>query len=264
MRFQAEQVVPGPAAAAIVPPAVVSAAVVLEHFGPRATLSHETAARLHGLELADPGLEHVTVPRSHSRSRADGWQVHRRDVPACDRTVLGGQPVTSVLRTVADLARALPLAGGLAVADSALRQRRSTPTALAAGLAGLHGPGSGRARLVAGLASPLSDSVLESLAAAVFLEAGLPSPLRQHEISDADGRLVARADFCWPAARLVVEVDGFAFHSDRAAYRRDRERSNALVRLGWRVLRFTYEDIRSRPQLVVAAVRGCLVRTVAA
>ena len=66
------------------------------------------------------------------------------------------------------------------------------------------------------------------------------------------------ADFACADARLVVEADGFAFHSDRAAYRKDRERLNALERLGWRVLRFTWEDVRGRPAYVVGLVHGCL------
>ena len=70
-------------------------------------------------------------------------------------------------------------------------------------------------------------------------------------------------DFCWVAERLVVEADGFAFHSDRAAYRKDRERMNALERLGWRVLRFTWEDVVRRPEYVVAAVGAVLARAAA-
>jgi very-short-patch-repair endonuclease len=55
-----------------------------------------------------------------------------------------------------------------------------------------------------------------------------------------------------------VEADGFAFHSERDAYRHDRARGNELVRLRWRVLRFTYEDVIGRPGHVVDLVRECL------
>lgn len=60
-----------------------------------------------------------------------------------------------------------------------------------------------------------------------------------------------------------MEADGYAYHSDRAAYRRDRERLNQLERLGWRVLRFTWEDVRGRPDHVVALVRECLAAAAA-
>jgi very-short-patch-repair endonuclease len=55
-----------------------------------------------------------------------------------------------------------------------------------------------------------------------------------------------------------VEADGFAFHSDRVAYRRDRERLNELEQLGGRVLRFTWEDVVARPEHVLALVQECL------
>ncbi len=65
-------------------------------------------------------------------------------------------------------------------------------------------------------------------------------------------------DFAWPEQRLLVEVDGFAFHADRSRYRSDRRRTNALVLAGWRVLRFSWEDVVHRPDVVVAQVRAAL------
>jgi very-short-patch-repair endonuclease len=58
--------------------------------------------------------------------------------------------------------------------------------------------------------------------------------------------------------RLVVETDGFAFHADRLSYRADRRRTNALVVAGWRVLRFSWEDVLHDPAHVVAVVRKAL------
>ena len=101
-----------------------------------------------------------------------------------------------------------------------------------------------------------AESVLETLLRLVLHGAGL-RPRTQYTIRDRR-TFVARVDFCWPEQRLVVEADGFAFHSDRAAYRRDRDRHNDLERLGWRVLRFTWEDVHRRPEHVVGLVRECL------
>ena len=69
-------------------------------------------------------------------------------------------------------------------------------------------------------------------------------------------------DFCWPSQRLVVEADGFAYHSSRDDYRRDRRRMNELERLGWRVLRFSWEDVTQRPDYVTTLVGACLRRGV--
>jgi very-short-patch-repair endonuclease len=99
--------------------------------------------------------------------------------------------------------------------------------------------------------------VLETLLRVLLVTSDLPTPLTQYWIIDGE-EPVLRADFAWPAARLIVEADGFAFHSDRSAYRRDRTTMNALERLGWRVLRFSYEDVVGRPGYVVGLVRACL------
>jgi very-short-patch-repair endonuclease len=56
-------------------------------------------------------------------------------------------------------------------------------------------------------------------------------------------RLLGTVDFAWPAARVLVEAEGFAFHSGRKAWDRDIERYNRLTLSGWRVLRLTSRDI---------------------
>jgi len=125
-------------------------------------------------------------------------------------------------------------------------------------------PGPAEAREVVGElgCTGAARTVLETLLRLVLVSAGL-TPQTQRVITDSDGGFIARVDFCWPERRLVVEADGYAYHSDRAAYRRDRERLNQLERLGWRVLRFTWEDVRGRPEHVVALVRECLAASAA-
>jgi len=243
-------------------PEPVIAALALDRLRPGAALSHESAARAHGLELVDPGGLHVTVAPHRSRLSVPGWAVHRRALPDSDVVELDGARLTSVLRTVHDLTRTLPLGEALAVAESAVRLRKATADEVRERLAASRGAWASRPRTVAALLSR-SDSVLESLAAGLCHGAGL-TPRRQFEVCEDDGQLVARVDLCWPEARLVVELDGFAFHSDRAAYRRDRERLNELVRRGWRVLRFTWEDVRHRPEHVVRTIAVALVNSGAA
>ena len=103
-----------------------------------------------------------------------------------------------------------------------------------------------------------SGSVLESLARVLLAVAGLGPPQTQLSLYTADGLLIGRVDFAWQAAKLVVETDGFAFHADRQSYRQDRRRGNALLVAGWRVLRFSWEDVVLRPDEVVACVRAAL------
>jgi very-short-patch-repair endonuclease len=60
-------------------------------------------------------------------------------------------------------------------------------------------------------------------------------------------------DFVWRGRRLVVEVDGYAHHRSPAAFERDRERDVELSTKGWRVMRFTYDQVTRRGACVAAA-----------
>jgi very-short-patch-repair endonuclease len=239
-----------------------SPAEALQRAGARACLSHESAAQLLGIELLDPRRARITVPRSRSRLTIPGWDIVRADVGAADRELANDLPFTGAVRTAVDLCRVLPFEDAVVAVDSTLRAHPSLESELMARLTSSWGRGASALRAVAAAADPLSGSVLETLLRLVLRDARL-SPLSQQVIRDRDGSFVARVDFCWPAERLVVEADGFAYHSDRAAYRKDRERLNALERLGWRVLRFTWEDVRGRPTHVVACVRECLAAAAA-
>lgn len=232
---------------------------MLRRLGPKATLSHEEAARLHGIELVeDDGTRRVTVARNRSGRQVEGWMVARADLRPDEVVSLERLRVTAAGRTVLDLARVLPLDRAVVAADSALRLSLVQLAQLVAVLGSATGSGAAKVRAVAGLLDPLSGSVLESLLRVLLITSGLPRPLSQYEVRNEFGRVIARVDLCWLAQRLVVEADGFAFHSDRAAYRRDRIRMNELERLGWRVVRVTWEDVLSRPRYVVALVRDCL------
>ncbi len=65
-------------------------------------------------------------------------------------------------------------------------------------------------------------------------------------------------DFVWRGERLIVEVDGFAFHSTRAAFERDRLRDQALQAAGWRVMRITWRQVADTPEAVVARIAAAL------
>lgn len=235
--------------------ALVAAAVAL-----KATVSHEHAALMWGMELvADVAKLTVTVGRDRSRATHTETTVRRADLAADERVQRDGVWVTGAVRTLLDLCRTLPLNEAVAVADSALRRRLVTVQELAAALCRLPaGVGRQRVARVLALLDPKSGSVLESLARVLLTEAGLGPEETQLVVRTSAGRWIGRVDFAWPSARLVVEVDGFAFHADRTAYRADRRRGNALVLAGWRLLRFSWEDVVHHPEEVVAAVREAL------
>jgi very-short-patch-repair endonuclease len=216
------------------------------------TLSHTTAAALLGLDLLGaPGL-HVTA--AHHRRVPPDVTLHRAKLDASDTTAVAGLATTTMLRTVLDSARRLPHVDAVVLADAALRAGLDVDSFRVAAR-DARGPRSSRVRAVAAACDPGAESALESLLRLLLAAAGL-HPETQAVIRD--DRFVARVDFLFREERLVVEADGFRFHSDRTAYRNDRRRGNALLRAGYRVARFSWEDVRHAPDHVVTLVERLL------
>jgi hypothetical protein len=204
-------------------------------------LSCSSAAAVHGLPLlARRPSVHVTVPRGRSAIPACDGVVHRRDVVAVDG-------VTSLARTAADCARCLPELDGLVVVDAVLARGVDRDEVVSE----LRGPGSRAARKVVALADPGAGSSGETAARLAIQRAGW-SVQPQVLISG-----VGWVDLL-VEGRLVVEVDGFAYHSGAAQFATDRRRDAALVAQGYRVLRFTWLDAVTRPHYVVAMVGAAL------
>ncbi|CAN5533919.1 hypothetical protein BH09ACT7_BH09ACT7_13370 [soil metagenome] len=94
---------------------------------------------------------------------------------------------------------------------------------------------------------------MESEARLVMLDGGLPEPLLQYEIVDHDGRLW-RVDFLWPEQKVIVEYDGFDWHSSPEHLRRDRQKRAALQELGWRLISIVSDDVRRTPTAMVRRI----------
>ncbi|WP_265521940.1 hypothetical protein [Oerskovia flava] len=212
--------------------------------------SHETAALLWGCwTWRTPPLVHLTQltnPRVQ-RTADPGLRRHWTPLPTRDQGVLDGVPVTSLERTVVDCARSLPPAGGLVVADSALRL--GLDVALvdrvleeAAGTRGVV-----RARRVLGLVDPGSGSPGETLVRLAAIDAGCPTPVSQVAVRTRLGTFWV--DLGWPELRVGIEFDGAAKYSggqfgDPEQVRRDeQDRHAALVAAGWWIVRVTWADL---------------------
>lgn len=222
-------------------------------------VSHQSAASAWGLDLVGPpDVAHFTIPRGSSKRVVADARLHRAVLPACDVVFRDGVRITTVERTVVDLVRALPLPEALAVADSALREGLCSLGRLQRRACTLTGRGSRRVARAVACADPSSGSFLESYSRGLLIQAGIPPERTQLWIAGAQGRRIGRVDFAWPSRRVVVELDGYAFHADRVRYRNDRRRLNALGLAGWLVLRFSWEDVLGHPDAVVAAVRRAL------
>jgi very-short-patch-repair endonuclease len=171
-----------------------------------------------------------------------------------------GALVTGRARTVVDCALLLPERQAIELLDLALvRGWLSLPT-----LTEQIGDRVGRrgVRRLVRLMRLLADgtqSAAERLAADLFRRNNVIGWRANAPVRDGHG-LIGLGDFVFEEARLVVEIDGIAFHSDPTAFRSDRERQNRILSAGWRLLRFTWYDLRYRPQHVIDHVSAELAK----
>ncbi|MGH8949674.1 MAG: DUF559 domain-containing protein, partial [Acidimicrobiia bacterium] len=86
----------------------------------------------------------------------------------------------------------------------------------------------------------------------VLARAGLPPPLPEHPIPWRPGR---RFDDAYPQARVAIEWDSRAWHEQRAAMVEDRRRDREAAAQGWIVLRFTWDEVTTKPREIVETVR---------
>ena len=181
--------------------------------------------------------------------------VHIAALPAAHVVSFRGVPLTSVPRTVIDLARTLPFAQGVAVADSALYAGLTSKSALAAVLADCpRWPGLRRAREVAAFSDARSESVLESLSRAAFHLAGLPPPDLQVWVGD-DGEVIGRVDFLWRRYNTIGEADGAMKYETPARARTQLERDARLRAAGYEVVHFTWPQITRAPAQVLEEIQ---------
>jgi very-short-patch-repair endonuclease len=160
--------------------------------------------------------------------------------------------LTTPLRTVIDCCQTLPLLEAVVVCDSAMRAGDLAMGELRMAARRQQGARNARRlREVLRLVDPASGSVLESVLRCRLLLAGISGFQTQYVVSDHDGGHVLRVDFCFPAARLVIEADGQKWHQDPA---RQRSLDNALACCGYRVLRYSWAEIVHDHERVIAEI----------
>lgn len=223
---------------------------------PAAVFSGRTAAWLHGHDVQPCDPIEVTVPPETGISARAGVSLRRAELELAEVVRRKGMPVTSILRTLADIALTRPLIEAVMVADMALHTKQTSLTELQAEAAArATRPGVGRLRQVAELAEPATESPMETRLRLLLVLNGLPRPLAQVDLHDNRGRFLGRADFYYPACRLILEYDG---GTHRTSLVEDNRRQNALLNAGFRIRRFTGADVLAAPETVLASVRAAL------
>jgi very-short-patch-repair endonuclease len=147
----------------------------------------------------------------------------------------------------------LPFDEALAIADSALRSRLVTRAHLDA--IDVRGAGAGAVRRVLRHADGRAANPFESVLRALCIEAGI---VVEPQAAVDLGTGTIHPDLVCRALRTALEADSWSFHASRRAHRRDCARYNLLVVHGWRVLRFTWEQVMHDQ----AYVRWVLAETV--
>ncbi|MDQ7803813.1 DUF559 domain-containing protein [Amycolatopsis sp. A133] len=234
--------------------------------GPPAALSGATSLALHGISAVDESTVHVTVPYARRVEPRPGLAIHRAEFTECDVVELDGLAVFSLDLALADFLCDGDKRTAFAALDEALRglapdhclrlrenvrdrilDRRSKR--------GIH-----RAQMLLALATGKAESPPESILRLIVVEAGLPVPEAQYEITAIDGRKLYVLDMAWPALRIALEYDGFAAHEERREH--DAERDQRLAGRGWVTIRATAADLRD-PSRVLAELQAQFKRRAA-
>jgi hypothetical protein len=223
--------------------------------GTGAVLSYRSGAAWLGLLQTNQATVDVTSP--HGRHAIPGVRRHQaRSLLPRDKITHEGMPVTSVARTLLDLAatvRADRLERALAQAE---RLQLYDGRAIRDVLDRSNGH-RGRAALTRATAQEpkLTRGELEAIFLRLVRQAGLPEPETNLPLVALD-HPAPEVDFYWPAHRLVVETDGWETHGTRTAFEQDRRKDAALTAAGETVLRFTWRAVVHDGATVVERLRA--------
>ena len=208
--------------------------------------SHRSAAVLWGLRAVEAATPEITLVRTacptlrsvivHRTGRLDDVDVSR----------VRRVPVTAPARTLLDLGAVAGRAVVESALEDALMRRLVTLELLRRTLDRLGGPGRSGAGVLRELvderdpATAPTQSVLEDRLLDELRRAGLPEPVRQYDVAGV------RLDFAYPERGLGIEADSRIWHGGRSDVQRNSDKANLLVAHGWRVLHFTWADVRHR------------------
>lgn len=221
---------------------------------PDGVLAYRAAGALWGVLRGAQPIEVIVSPRM-GRGHRDGIRVHRQRLEPREWTRRDGIPTTTLARTICDLAAVLDRGGVARAFEESQVQHHLGPAAVAVEL--LAHPGRRGARtlraLIAEAVEPGEvESVLELRFLRLCADHGLPRPQTQSRFGPW------RADFCFPAERLVIETDGDRFHAGARRRARDARKAESLEAAGARVLRLSWTQVVRRPAATAAAVRAAL------
>jgi very-short-patch-repair endonuclease len=213
--------------------------------GPEAVISHRSATKLWGIRPNNRPAIDVTVP-GRTRHRRKGIDIHLvRHLDRREVTTVDGIPVTTVARTLLDMAEVIPKSQLPRAISEADYLRLLDLNAVNDVLSRSNGR-RGQRPLTVALTDAVSREKTHSHLEEAFLEfcgqRGIPRPKVNTGI---DGREV---DMVWPEHGLIVELDGYQAHRTRRAFEADRRRDAAhLLNHDLRTIRVTQRWLTREP-----------------
>jgi very-short-patch-repair endonuclease len=228
-------------------------------YGEGALLSHRSAAALWGLAKPWGPVVDVTAPagRQGIRRRERIW-IHRGRLHPEDRAVRAGIPVTTVARTIFDLAEFVSFKRLESAWEEADRLNLLQLSAVADACERGYGRRALRPirhLLAEARSATITRSPLEDDFAAFCHKHRLPMPSFNATV------LGYEVDALWPQQRLAAELDSWEFHSHRAAFERDRIRDTALQVAGYRTIRITHRRLHNEAPALASELRALLGRS---
>lgn len=227
----------------------------------RALLSRHTAAALWGISGYSGGAVHVTAP--HKSTSTKRIRRHFSIVPEDEQAVYEAIPVTSIHRTIFDLAASEDADAVVAMIKEAEYLNRWDRLSLSDLLERY--PGKRGYRTVRFALQRLEEepagrkrSWLEKRFAPFLRRRHLPLP-RFNDWIFLNGKRYC-VDCHWPNLRQIVELDGWEGHRTRTAFRDDRSRDRALTAAGYSVARLTWNQLDDEPEAIASDLRLLLLR----
>ena len=224
------------------------AEAVLLVAGPRAFVSHQTAARVRGVPVPDGEALHATVPDYAARVSRGGIVSHVR--PDARHDIVKGIRVSTREDLFVELAAELSLVDLVVVGDHLVRkglnlQRLQRAASQVPGRVGKH------ARAAASYVRERVDSPMETRLRMLLVLAGVPEPEVNREMRNEIGDIVRRFDLCWPSVKVIFEYDG-RHHIERVEqWEADIERREQLEDASWRIVTVVARGVFVDPGLTV-------------
>lgn len=218
--------------------------------GPYSVVTGPAAAYWHGMLDDAPATIDLTVP-AHTKPRPQpGIRLTRRDLYASDITELTDIRVAAPPFAALETALALP--DGSTFLDRALQRHVRFPAVHRSFCRNMGRHGSSAAGRLLVAAADRADSAAERLLVRLLRGAGIQGWVLGHPLGPY------WIDLAFPAERVAIEVDGWAWHVDPDRFRNDRRKGNYITRSGWDLLRFTWHGLQGQPAESIAEISQTL------